>query len=145
MTPRHIQLLRESFARIEPQADIAALAFYRRLFTLAPELRPMFTTSIELQGRKLMESLRYTVATLENPAALVPMLEGMGRRHLAYGTKDEHYAVVTRALLEMLAEVLDKQFTPETAAAWQEALEFVCATMQRGARAVRELDQARSA
>jgi hemoglobin-like flavoprotein len=141
MNPDQVQLLRESFARIEQQADIAALVFYRHLFTLAPELRPLFNTNIEVQSRKLMDSLRYTIATIEKPEELVPVLEGLGRRHIAYGTKDEHYAVVTQALGQMLAEVLGNKFTAPTAAAWQEALSFVCTTMQRGARQVRELSQ----
>jgi hemoglobin-like flavoprotein len=141
MTPQQIQLLRDSFARIESQAEIAALVFYRNLFTLAPELRAMFNTSIEIQARKLMESLRYTIVTLELPDELVPVLEGLGRRHAAYGTKDEHYAIVTQALMQMLTEVLDKEFTAPTAAAWQEALSFVCATMQRGAHEIPDFSQ----
>src|SRR4051812_1954312 len=134
MTADNVQRLRESFARIEQQADIAALVFYREVFTLAPELRPMFSTSIELQGRKLMDSLRHTVATLEKPAELVPVLEGLGRRHLTYGTKEEHYPIVAKAMMRMLAEILGEYFTTETAAAWDQALKFVVATMQRGAR-----------
>ncbi len=133
MTSEQVQLLRDSFARVEPQADIAALVFYRHLFTLAPELRALFNTSIELQGRKLMESLRYTIATLEKPAELVPVLEGMGRRHVTYGTKNEHYELVQQAMLLMLSEVLGRNYTAETATAWGEALEFVSAAMQRGA------------
>ena len=134
MTADQVQRLRESFSRIEQQADIAALVFYREVFTLAPELRPMFNTSIELQGRKLMDSLRHTVATLEKPAELVPVLEALGRRHLTYGTKEEHYPIIAKAMMRMLAEVLGKQFTAETATAWDQALKFVVATMQRGAR-----------
>jgi len=134
MTPEQVQLLRDSFARVAPQADIAALVFYRHLFTLAPELRALFNTSIELQGRKLMESLRYTIATLEKPDELVPVLEGMGRRHVTYGTKAEHYALVQQAMLQMLSEVLGHSYTAAAATAWGEALEFVSAAMQRGAR-----------
>jgi hemoglobin-like flavoprotein len=133
MTKPQVQLLRDSFARVEEQADIAALVFYRHLFSIAPELRPLFNTSIEVQGRKLMESLRYTIATLEQPETLVPVLEGLGRRHLSYGTKPEHYQIVVRAMMQMLAEVLGRRFTPDTAAAWQEALHFVSQAMQRGA------------
>lgn len=136
LPPDAARHLRESFVVVEQQSDIAALIFYRHLFTLAPELRALFHTSIELQGRKLMESLRFTVNSLDNPRALVPMLEAMGRRHLTYGTKDEHYAVVVRAMMLMLAEVLGKNFTPETSAAWQNALEFISEAMQRGAREV---------
>ena len=39
MTPRQIQLVRETFASVEPIADTAATIFYRRLFDLDPDLR----------------------------------------------------------------------------------------------------------
>src|SRR5262245_36249039 len=67
LTAKEMRLLRGSFALIEPKAGIAGLVFYRQLFTLDLSLRELFQTSIELQGRKLMESLSYTVATFENP------------------------------------------------------------------------------
>ena len=135
MSPDQIKLLRESFSRVEEQADIAALVFYRNLFLIAPELRPMFSTSIEVQSRKLMESLRHTVAMFEQPETLIPILEGLGRRHLSYGTKPAHYDIVIAAMLRSLAEVLDRRFTAETAAVWHDALTFVSAVMQRGAAA----------
>src|SRR5438477_6973908 len=84
LAERKIHLLRQSFALIEPHAGIAGLAFYRNLFNLDPSLRPLFQSSIELQARKLMEALSYTIATLEEPQTLVPTLEAMGRRHVAY-------------------------------------------------------------
>ncbi len=42
--------LRRSFNRIAPQSGIAAMIFYRNLFTLDPSLRSLFHTTIELQG-----------------------------------------------------------------------------------------------
>ena len=133
VSAKEIQLLRKSFAWIEPKAAIAGLIFYRNLFTLEPSLKSMFHTSIELQGRKLMESLNFTVATFENPAVLVPVLEGLGRRHVSYGVKDIHYDTVIAALLETLKEVLGAAFTSDVHAAWQAALGFVANTMKRGA------------
>lgn len=115
------------------------MIFYRNLFTLDPSLRSLFHTTIELQGRKFMDSLEYTVASLENPRALIPALEAMGRRHVTYGVKHRHYATVTQALLQTLGECLEKEFTPPVAKAWRQALGFVCAAMQRGAREVEEL------
>jgi hemoglobin-like flavoprotein len=139
LTVKQIRLLRESFARVEPQANIAGLIFYRHLFTLDPTLRPLFHTSIELQGRKLIEALSYTVASLENPKTLVPILESLGRRHISYGTRDEHYATVSSALIQTLEEALGKSFTDETRDAWAAALAFVSETMKRGARPLKEL------
>src|SRR5262245_23296309 len=95
-----LNLLRSSFARIDAQGEIAGLVFYQKLFTLEPTLQPLFQTSIELQTRKLMDSLRYIVATIENPTVLAPALEAMGRRHVTYGARKPHYELVIKALLE---------------------------------------------
>jgi len=133
VSAKQIQLLRKSFALIEPQAAIAGLIFYRNLFTLDPSLKSMFHTSIELQGRKLMEALNYTIATLEDPTMLVPVLEGLGRRHISYGVKDIHYDTVIAAFLETLTEVLGAAFTSRVCDAWKAALGFVAGTMKRGA------------
>jgi len=133
LTDTQIRLLRKSFAQLQPKSGIAGLLFYRNLFTLAPSLRPLFQTNIEIQGRKLMETLEFTVTTLEDPDALVPVLEALGRRHVAYGARDEDYAAVIRALLMTLRETLDRAFTTEVRDAWQAALEFVAGAMQRGA------------
>jgi hemoglobin-like flavoprotein len=139
ITRRDIALLRQSFERIEPQAAIASLVFYRNLFTAAPELRPMFQSSIELQGRKFMEALHYTVTTIEYPSMLVPVLEALGRRHVSYGTRDEHYGIVVKVLLQTLKEILAGRFTPATRKAWKVALEFVAEVMRRGAAPIHEL------
>lgn len=141
VTEQQIQLLRESFALIEPKAVAAGLTFYRNLFALDPSLRAMFQSTAELQSRKLMEALSYTIATLENPKALVPILEAMGRRHIAYGTRDDHYETVQTALLQALEEILGTACTPETRTAWTEALTFVSDTMKRGAADTQALKQ----
>lgn len=133
MNPEQIRLLRNSFAVIEPQAHIAALVFYRNLFSLDPALRPLFHSSIELQGRKLMEALAYTIATLEDPEKLIPALEAMGRRHVAYGAQDEHYATVVHAMMLTLEQSLAGAFTPEVRVTWKEALDLVAAVMKKGA------------
>jgi hemoglobin-like flavoprotein len=135
LTARERELVRRSFKQIEPQGDIAALAFYRNLFTAAPSLRPLFHTSIELQGRKFMEALSYTVAALDDPDALMPALEAMGRRHVAYGVKEEHYGPVVQVLLATLKETGGDAFTREVHEAWRRALEFVADAMKRGATA----------
>ena len=106
---------------------------HHNLFTFDPSLCSLFHTTIVLQERKFMDSLEYTVASLENPQALIPTLAAMGRRHVTYGTTLGHYATVVKALLQTLGECLEKEFTPAVEAAWRLALEFVAETMQRGA------------
>lgn len=139
LSTKQVRLLRDSFALVEPKAGIAGLEFYRQLFTLDPTLREMFQTSIELQSRKLMEALSYTISSLEKPETLVPVLESLGRRHVAYGIRDEHYETVVTALLQTLKLVLGDALTPQAHEAWKDALEFVAATMKRGAASLSAL------
>lgn len=142
MTPDQIHLLRRSFAKVEPHAEIAALAFYRRLFELAPQVRPLFKNDIESQAAKLMEMIALAVSLTDRPESMGGDLRDLGARHLDYGTEDAHYAVVGAALLDMLAEVLGEDFTPATRAAWTEFFGLISTKMLEGAAAAR-IDRAR--
>ncbi len=133
MTPDQIHLLRKSFARIEPQAQIAVLSFYRRLFEIAPDLRPLFKTSIEEQSTKLVEMLSLAVNLTDKPETLLKELRQLGARHVIYGVQDEHYEVVVRALMDMLSHVLGSEFTPPIRGAWQDFFDFTATAMKEGA------------
>jgi hypothetical protein len=54
MTEDDKQLVRDSWAKVIPISDKAAELFYNRLFELDPSLRPLFTSDMTEQGRKLM-------------------------------------------------------------------------------------------
>lgn len=133
MTVDQIHLLRRSFDVVERQAQVAALVFYRRLFEIAPAVRPLFTTDIQEQAGKLMEMLAMLLSLMERPGALERELEESGLRHAGYGVRDEHYPVVGAALLFMLEEVLGDKWTPAVKAAWVEFYGYMSECMQRGA------------
>lgn len=133
MNATQTHLARKSFAVVERQADVAALVFYRRLFELAPGLRPLFKSDIQEQAKKLMEMLAVALNLLDRPAELAGELEDLGARHAGYGTRPEHYAIVKRALVDMFEEVMGSGFTPEMRQAWGELYDFIEAAMLRGA------------
>ncbi|MCB1212548.1 MAG: hypothetical protein KDK97_24700 [Verrucomicrobiales bacterium] len=133
MTPQQVHLIRKSFAELASHDHVAALVFYRRLFEIEPALRPLFKTDIEVQAHKLLEMLGILIAMVERPAGLDVELRAMGARHRDYGVTDAHYGMVGEALLAMLAEVLDKRFTPEVRAAWTALYHTVETKMKKGA------------
>lgn len=133
MTPDQVYLIRKSFSELSRTDHVAALVFYRRLFEIDPALRPMFKNDIEEQSRKLLEMLAVLIAMLERPLGLELELKAMGARHQEYGVRDDHYATVGQALLDMLAEVLDARFTPEVRAAWTALYAAVELFMKAGA------------
>jgi hemoglobin-like flavoprotein len=138
MNATQTHLVRKSFAAVERQADVAALVFYRRLFELAPGLRPMFKSDIQEQAKKLMEMLAVALNLLERPAELAGELEDLGARHLGYGTRPEHYATVRQALVDMFVDVMGDGFSSEMRQAWGELYEFIEAAMLRGAAVAQE-------
>lgn len=136
MDRQQIHLVRRTFSLVERQKQVAALVFYRRLFSLDPSLRPMFGNDIEEQGRKLMEILSVAVSMLEQPAALEVELEKLGARHVGYGVEEQHYATVGSALVGMLGDTLGDGFDKAAEAAWVALFGFVRDSMLRGAARV---------
>jgi len=99
MTPDAQRLVRDSFAKIAPNADAAAGMFYDRLFVLDPSLRSLFKDDMAEQGRKLMTVIGTAVANLHRLETIVPTVQDLGRRHIGYGVKPVHYQTVAAALL----------------------------------------------
>ncbi len=133
MTPEQIQLIQSSWAQIAPQSDQAAQLFYRRLFEIAPEVKPLFKGDMTEQGAKLMKMLNTAVYGLERIDEILPAIQAMGRRHLDYGVKDEHYDRVGEALLWTLAQGLGDGFTDEVKAAWTDAYALLAEAMKTAA------------
>lgn len=136
LDPEQKHRLRKTFALVERQTHIAALAFYQRLFEADPSLRPLFKNDIEKQAEKLMDMLASALSLLEKEEELTQVLEDLGARHVAYGVRPEHYATVGEALLEMLSSVLGADFDPRTRLAWMDLYRYITDTMLRGAARV---------
>lgn len=129
MTPRDIELVQSSFAKVAPIAETAAELFYARLFELDPSVKPLFKTDLKEQGKRLMAMIATAVNGLNNVEALVPAVQDMGRRHVKYGVTPEHYGTVGRALLDTLQKGLGDDFTPEVKNAWTVIYGVLSATM----------------
>jgi len=133
MTPEQKELVQNSFAKVAPIAEQAAEMFYGRLFELDPALKPLFKGDMSEQGRKLMSTLGIAVGSLDNLDGLIPVLQNLGRGHVAYGVKDEHYDTVGAALLWTLEQGLGDGFTPDVKDAWAEVYTIVSTVMKEAA------------
>ncbi len=133
MTNDQIRLVKDSFKRIEPLAEEAAVLFYARLFRLDPRLRPLFKNDIREQGSKLMEMLRVVVESLDRQKEFIPELRSLGARHVAYGVEEYHYDTVGTALLWTFEKALRPNYPAETKEAWNAAYSMLARTMKEGA------------
>ena len=121
MTPEQVKLVQESFSKVVPIADQAAIIFYDRLFEVAPSVKAMFPADMTEQRKKLMATLGVVVNGLSNLDSILPAASALATRHVSYGAKPEHYPVVGGALLWTLEKGLGEAWTPAVAAAWTAA------------------------
>ncbi len=133
MTPEQVKLVQNSFAKVEPIAGTAADLFYDRLFEIAPDVRPMFPDDLGEQKTKLMDMLGTAVNNLHQVETIIPAVEDLGRKHVGYGVKDEHYDHVGAALLWTLEKGLADDFTPPVKEAWTETYGTLAGVMQKAA------------
>ena len=106
--------------------EAVATQFYIRLFELAPDLRQMFPADMTEQNRKRSATLAVAVSSLRDWNDLAPILAALARRHVAYGVRSWHYAIVTQALLDTLRGGGVEAATVE---AWNRAMSVICAHM----------------
>jgi hemoglobin-like flavoprotein len=121
MTPDQVKLVQQSFAKVAPISDQAAVLFYDRLFEIAPSVRALFPADMTEQRKKLMATLAAVVSGLGNLESILPSASALATRHVSYGAKAEHYPVVGAALLWTLEKGLGEGWTPEVADAWAAA------------------------
>ncbi|HZW10679.1 MAG TPA: globin domain-containing protein [Phycisphaerales bacterium] len=126
-------MLRRNFRSLVPGLHALATSFYDILFRDHPELRRLFPSDLGQQKNYLMTALALVAKHVDNIAALEPSLRDLGRRHVGYGARPEHYPMVRDAALGALAAASGAEWTSELAAAWGEAIDTVSAAMLKGA------------
>ena len=121
MNPSQVKLVQESFAKVAPISEQAAVIFYDRLFEVAPAVKAMFPADMTEQRKKLMATLAVVFNGLSNLESILPAASALAVRHVNYGARPEHYPVVGGALLWTLEKGLGAAWTPDVAAAWTAA------------------------
>jgi hemoglobin-like flavoprotein len=118
MNPEQIKRVRDSFAKIAPDAERLGATFYETLFRINPASRALFPQDMASQARKLTDMLGSIVEGLDDSEAVHRMFEELGRRHVGYGVEESHYDDVGAALLQALRNALQDDFTDEVEEAW---------------------------
>jgi hemoglobin-like flavoprotein len=137
----NVDALETSFDLVAPRGDELMDVFYARLFAAAPAVKPLFAnTDLRKQKIMLLRALGLLRQSLRNLDPIVPVLQDLGARHVAYGARPEHYPVVGAVLIGSMAEVAGDAWRPEYERAWAAAFDVVAGAMLDGA--ARQLDLA---
>ena len=136
LTQLEIETVQGDWRKVVPIAATAATLFYDRLFELDPSLRSLFSSDLGEQKKKLLQTLGVAVTGLTDLTSLEPILRALGKRHLGYGVKPEHYGTVGTALLWTLRKGLGEAFDAQHEAAWTKVYEILSKTMLDGAAGI---------
>lgn len=129
MTPQQIKLVETSWDFVLIRTKEAGMIFYSRLFTIAPELKPLFKESPEAQAQKLISLITFAVNKLNTIDDIVNDVKSLGKRHKKYNVKAEHYAIVAEALLWTLEKALQEKWNDEMKEAWVAVYTLLSSTM----------------
>jgi hemoglobin-like flavoprotein len=134
LTKREIEIVQSDWRKVELIAEVAGTLLYDRLFALDPTVQELFKTDMAEQKLKLLRMIGASVYGLSNPDVLLPIVEFLGRKHLRFGVRDDHYETVGEALLWTLKQGLGADFTAESEAAWIKLYGLLADTMKSSAR-----------
>ncbi|HKH60544.1 MAG TPA: globin domain-containing protein [Flavitalea sp.] len=119
MTNLQIEMVKGSWSSVAALDPIlVGDIFYKQLFQLCPEVKPMFRHNLTEQSKKLLYMLSYIVNKLNRIDDILHEVKNLARRHVKYGVKRYHYDAVGAALLFTLERGLDKYWTKDLAEAW---------------------------
>jgi len=130
LTKKEIALIKKSWTSVRKvDPSITGDVFYSKLFYDNPELRKLFPQNMEGQYKKLIDMLSTIVARLEKLTDLKSDIADMGKRHVEYGVKPEHYSMVGRALIWTLQKALGEDWNDELKVAWVNCYAVLSGTM----------------
>lgn len=131
MSPVQGKLVRESWGRIAHHGGEFANFFYARLFEADPTVHRLFPRDMFNQHRELMQFLELVV----NGSRCLDELEGdiqvLGRRHLEYGVRPEHFPIMRAVLLATVKHMLGRSHTSEIENAWGAIYDHLARIMLR--------------
>jgi hemoglobin-like flavoprotein len=87
----------------------------------------------------LLDVLVLLRRSLDDLPGIIPTLRRLGARHVAYGARPEHYAVVGEVLIASMAEIAGPAWRPEYERGWNAAFRIVAGAMlERGHAATQD-------
>jgi hemoglobin-like flavoprotein len=132
MTPEAIGLIKTSYEGVTATPRQLASRFYVELFSVAPNLRPLFPADLtRLQGH-FESALALVVKNLDAVDALRESLRDLGAQHLHWGARPEDYLTAREALLRAIG-ALSASWNATLAGHWRSAITAIIVPMLEGA------------
>jgi hemoglobin-like flavoprotein len=134
MTQEQKEIVRRTFALLEPSREFFSDIMYKKMFELEPKSQVLFRGDMVEQRRRIMRMLQIAVEHLDKPAELQPILFNLGQIHHSYGIESHQFMSFGKALQFALRTTLGKEYLPEVENAWQAMYLYLASTMNNPAQ-----------
>ena len=132
MTPDAIRQIKASYAAVTATPRQMASRFYEKLFSAAPNLRPLFPSDLtNLQGH-FESALALVVRNLDEMEGLREPLRQLGAQHVHWGARPEDYVTAREALVAAIG-TLSPNWDATLEGYWREAITSIVVPMLEGA------------
>jgi hemoglobin-like flavoprotein len=129
LSTKEIDLVKSSWSSVLSIKEIAGPLFYATLFELDPSVKALFHSPVETQANKLLSMLGNIISKLDKLEDVIENINMLAYRHVHYGVKEEHYALVGEALLKTLENGLGSAWNSELKDAWTKVYTILAGTM----------------
>ena len=129
LSPREIELIRESHARLLPEVKRVSEEFYLDLFSREPEIKALFRDDLAEQGMRFMSAIHVIVDNLDDMETMDAEIEKLAAGHAALNIKPIWYRHMQEALIDTFAAALGERFNNETELAWRSAFSQIADRM----------------
>ncbi|GJQ08503.1 hypothetical protein GpartN1_g294.t1 [Galdieria partita] len=124
LNSEEIQLVQQSWSKVEDRQHLIGEAFYHLLFETYPSLKPLFRSDMEKQKKLLVNMVDKGVKLLSDTDKLEIALYNLGKRHRKYGVKEEHFPYVGETLLKVLKQFLGDELDEKSLNAWEAIYQY---------------------
>jgi len=121
---RDITLVQQTFARVAMLgSNTVGRVVFMNIFEIAPGAKDLFPfvktdpnpwgpgSRLESHVTKVVDTLATAISLLRDLPTLVPVLKGLGLKHVGYGVIPAHYDIVGQAVIASLGTALGDKFT----------------------------------
>jgi hemoglobin-like flavoprotein len=136
---RDIELVQQTFAEVAKLGvETVGIILFTNIFEIAPGAKPLFkfegddvskSPKMKKHGANVVTTVATAVSLLRDLGTLVPVLQGLGLRHVGYAVIPAHYDIVGQALIKSLQMGLGENMTPAVTNAYLKVYTVVKDTM----------------
>ena len=136
MTHDEAKLVKGAFERLirSGKGPEFARAFYRHLFTVAPEVRAWFPKDMAEQNRKLVKTLGVLLGNLPEWHDIAGPARALGPQHGPFPIEPKHFEVFVTCLFKAMEEVTGAPMVSDASIPFRMAFLRIGAEMMRSGR-----------